>query len=507
VTAVDPRTPCIIGVGRQTWHPNDVGPEGAPEPLDMWEDVARKAAADATKPALLEHLDSIQVVYCQTWQYDDAPARLAQRLGADPKHRYYSGIGGTTTQALVDDTARKMLDGDLDLALITSAEALATQRAYKKKGERAAYSFKPDEKRSFPWEAPMHPVEIAHEVFQAWLTFALFDNARRARLGTTLDEYRRQIGEMMAPMTRVAAANPDAWFPVERTADELIAERPDNRMVGYPYTKYIVSIMDVDMAAALLVATHERADALGVPADQRVYLRGWCYATDPIYVAEHPDLSRSPAMHAASGEALRRANATLDDIAHFDLYSCFASSLHFACDALGLNENDPRNLTVTGGLPYHGGPGSGYLTHSIATMTDVLRDDPGSLGLVSGVGMHMTKHVYGVYSTAPAPLAPPDERTVQGRLDAATPRAITPEYAGDAIVAAYSVVHGREGAAQWGLLVCDLPEGDRTYAKVLEGEALSDAEANELVGRPVHLEPATVKGPMGDARVNIAVPA
>ena len=93
------------------------------------------------------------------------------------------GIGGTTTQALVDDTARAMLRGELDLALLTSAEALATQRQYKKRGERAPYSFKPDEKRPFPWEAPMHPSELAHEVFQAWLTFALFDNARRARLG------------------------------------------------------------------------------------------------------------------------------------------------------------------------------------------------------------------------------------------------------------------------------------------------------------------------------------
>jgi acetyl-CoA C-acetyltransferase len=474
----------------------------------MWEEVARQAAADATKPALLEHLDSIQVVYCQTWQYDDAPARLAQRLGADPKHRYYSGISGTTTQSLVDSTARKMLDGELDLALITSAEALATQRAYKKRGERAPYSFKPDEKRPFPWEAPMHPVEIAHEVFQAWLTFALFDNARRAHQGTPLDAYRRQIGEMMAPMTRVAAANADAWFPIERTADELIAERPDNRMVGYPYTKYVVSIMDVDMAAALVVATHERADALGIPTDQRVYLRGWCYATDPTYVAEHADLSRSPAMRAASAEAFRNAGATIDDVAHLDLYSCFASSLHFARDALGIDAADTRPLTVTGGLPYHGGPGSGYLTHSIATMTDVLRGDPGSLGLVSGVGMHMTKHVYGLYSTRPAALSPPDEQAVQTDLDSASPPLpITAEHAGDATVAAYSVVHGRDGEPEWGLLVCDLPGGGRTYAKVLDGEVLRSSERQELVGRPVRLEPATLRGPMGDARVNIAVPS
>jgi acetyl-CoA C-acetyltransferase len=399
-----------------------------------------------------------------------------------------------------------MLDGDLDLALITSGEALATQRAYKKRGERAPYSFKPAEKRAFPWEAPMHPVEVAHEVFQAWLTFAVFDNARRGRLGTDLDDYRAQIGRMMTPMTRIAARNPDAWFQIERSADDLVTVTADNRMVGYPYTKYLVSIMDVDMAAALLVSTHERANALGVPQDQRVYLRGWCYATDQTYVAEHPDLSRSPAMRAASTAALEQAGATIDDVAYLDLYSCFASSLHFATDALDIAADDPRPLTVTGGLPYHGGPGSGYLTHSIATMTDVLRRDPGRMGMVSGVGMHMTKHVYGVYSASPpASVEPPDEHAVQQRLDEAVrPLAITAEHDGPATVAAYSVVHGRDGRPEWGLLVCDLADGTRTYAKLLDAGALEGAEHSELVGRPVHLAPTTVAGPAGDARVNVA---
>ena len=123
----------------------------------------------------------MQVVYCQTWQYDDAVARLAARLGAEPRHRHYSGIGGTTTQQLVNATAERMLAGELDLALITSAEALATQRSYKKRGDRYPYSYKPAEKRPFPWESPPDPIEVAHEVFQAWLTFAVFDNARRAR--------------------------------------------------------------------------------------------------------------------------------------------------------------------------------------------------------------------------------------------------------------------------------------------------------------------------------------
>src|SRR3954453_21817655 len=165
--------------------------------------------------------------------------------------------------------------------------------------------------------------------------------------------------------------------------------------------------MDVDLAGALIVASHEVADSLGVPAERRVYLRGWCYATDPVYVAEHDPTFGSPAMAAASAEAFRAAGCGIDDVAEIDLYSCFPSSVAFGQDALGLRADDPRGVTVTGGLPYFGGAGSDYLTHSIATMVDVLRRDDGALGLCSGVGMHMTKHVYGVYSTTPPTDAAP----------------------------------------------------------------------------------------------------
>jgi acetyl-CoA C-acetyltransferase len=311
----------------------------------------------------------------------------------------------------------------------------------------------------------------------------VWDVARRARLGIAPDEYRRGLGALLAPMTEVAARNEHAWFRQVRGVDELITATPENRMVGYPYTKYMVSIMDVDMAAAVIVASEEAADALGVPRDRRVYVRGWCYATDPVYVAEHPEMWRSPAMAAASSEALRCAGVGVDDVAHLDLYSCFGSSINFALDALGMEPDDARGVTVTGGLPFAGGAGSDYMMHSIATMVDVLRADAGSFGLVSGVGMHMTKHVFGVYSTVPGEVslpvkpAPPPARPIQ---DA---------YSGPATVAAYTVVHGRGGDVEWGLAVCDLPgeSGARAYARFDDPALMAEAERDELVGASVDL--------------------
>jgi acetyl-CoA C-acetyltransferase len=476
VTPPDLWSPCIIGVAQHTWRERP-----APEPLDMWEQVARAAAADAGL-AHLDGLDSMDVVYTQSWTYDDAAGRLGERLGVTPKRQHYSGIGGTTPQVLVNGVAERMLRGESSLALVVGAEALATRRHYKKAGEKAPWSHKHPEPPAFPFEDPFHPAEMAHQVWEAWLTFPLFDVARRARLGIEPDAYRAQLGALLAPMTEVAAANPYAWFPVRRSADELISATPDNRLVGYPYTKYMVSVMDVDMAAALVLATHEQADALGVPADQRVYVRGWAYATDPPYVAQHEDLSASPAMVAASSAALQRAGAGIDDVAHIDLYSCFASSVNVALDSLGLDAGDSRApFTVTGGLPFSGGAGSDYVTHSIAAMTEVLRADPGALGLISGVGMHMQKHAYGVYSTEPGPIAPASDI-------ATSPAApITDAFSGPATVATYTVAHGRDGSPESALFICDLADGSRCYARSEDPDLLARAEAEELVGASLEL--------------------
>lgn len=479
----DGRVPCIVGVAQRTLHPGRS--EESPEPLVLWEEMARAACVDAGAD-VLPSLDRLGVIYSLSWQYDDPPGRLAERLGLPDASRHYSGLSGTSPHKLLHEAAREILAGRCEAALVVGGEALATRRRLKREGRRPEWSFRPAEKPAMPFEQPFHPAEVAHEVFQAYLTFAVFDVARRAHMGVAPAAHRQHLGELLAPLSAVAAKNPRAWAPVERSPSELIEATPANRMVAYPYTKTMVSIPDVDMAAALVVTSHDKADALGVPADRRVYLRGWSEARDPAYVAERDALWRSRSMAEASAAALAGAGIGIDDVAHLDLYSCFGSSLDFARDALGLAEGDARALSVTGGLPFHGGPGNNYLTHSIATMVERLREESSAFGLVSGVGMHMQNHSYGVYSATPGPVAPPDEAAVQARVDAEPRRAIENTAAGPARIAGYSVVHGREGPG-WALAVCDLPRGSRCYARSEDPALLEALEREEWVGRPVEL--------------------
>jgi hypothetical protein len=100
--------------------------------------------------------------------------------------------------------------------------------------------------------------------------------------------------------------------------------------------------------------------------------------------------------------------------------------------------------------------------------------------------MHMTNHVFAIYSATPGSISPPDLGAVQQRVAEVPCRPIRNPAAGPAAIAAYSVVHDREGPA-WGLAVCDLPGGERCYARSRDAELLVSLEEEEWVGRRVRL--------------------
>ena len=96
-------------------------------------------------------------------------------------------------------------------------------------------------------------------------------------------------------------------------------------------------------------------------------------------------------MRSVARETIEMAGCTISDIDAIDVYSCFPSAVQIACDEMGISLDDPRGLTITGGLPYFGGPGNNYVTHSIAEMMNKVRARPGIKGLVTANGNDITK--------------------------------------------------------------------------------------------------------------------
>lgn len=481
--APDPRAPCIVGVGQLTVHSAD---PAATEPLDLWAEAVARAVADTGGRRVLDAVDRLGVVHCESWAYDDPPGRLAARLGIEPARRTYSPAGGIAPQTFLHQMAEAAWRGETGAALLVSGEALHTRADLRRAGTTPPWGHPDPAPVPQTLEGIVAPTEVAHGLLPVMRSFALRDVARRAHLGTPVAVHAAEPGELYAAMSGLAAANRAAWHRQAHRAEEVLAPTADNRMPVHPYTKFMMASPNVNQAAAVILATTAVADGLGVPVARRVYLRGWAAAADHPYVAANPDLWRSPAMAAAAAGALGGAGLALDDVAYFDLYSAFPAALRFACDALGRALDDPRGVTVTGGMPYAGAPGSGYVTQALCAMTEQLRADPGAAGVVSGLTAQMGAHVYSVFSTVPGPSGEGDPAMVAAaaRVD---PVPLAEVGRGRANILGYAVGCRRDGTDEMAVGVCALPDGRRCYATTTDPDLLAWLAWHEGVGTSVDL--------------------
>jgi len=464
------KVPVIVGVAQLRRRPELDGPFEPIEPVQMMLDVVGRASADAGDPALYQQADYLGTISPIAWPYQDTPARLAELLGVSPAMRHEPLPGGNSPTELVNHAATAIARGDARVAVLAGAEALHGRLRALRKGI-------PLEHWSPPPEPPIEvvlrgqplmssPLELRHGIKMPIDIFPVFENAIRAQAGRSIQEHQAVLGRMMARFSAVAAKNPYAWFPVERTPEEFTAVSASNRWICFPYPKLMNAIITVDLAAALVLMSEAEADRRGIPPAQRVAFLAGASSLDPWTLAERRQFSRSAGCTAAARTALDHAGLDVAEVDLFDLYSCFPSAVELAMDALGLEHDDPRPLTVTGGLPCAGGPGNSYCMHSIATMALRLREDVGSVGYVSGLGMSASKHSVNVFSTDPARIAAADGEAPHIELPAeefsAPEIAEAPE--GPGVIESYTVAFDRENQPDNSRLFVRLDDGRRTVA-------------------------------------------
>ncbi|HLX89373.1 MAG TPA: hypothetical protein VKR22_13070, partial [Acidimicrobiales bacterium] len=444
------RVPVVVGAGQLTNR--EENPLEAPDPFELMAEASRLAAASASASApaatptpgrVLEDLTHCFVVHSLSVRHGDPAQALAERIGAKSALTRCSGMGGSIPQWLVNRGAELIAEGGRPRILIVGAEALATRRRAKKAGIRLDWPTAdgwPDTWPALEPDLGVHPVERAHGLDQATTMYALIESAVAHAAGESPDLHRAAMGELMAGLNEVATRNPMSWFPSRRTADEIMTVSADNRMIFHPYPKYVNAVMDVDMGAALIVTDAATARDWGLAEDAVAYVSGWADAHDVWYLSERPDVHRSRALEACAASALGAAGIGADDVGAFDLYSCFPSSIEVARDAFGIVPGDTRQLTLTGGLPYHGGPGSNYVTHAVANALDWLRSGTGDHAVVHGNGYYLTKHAVGVYSRRPGSNPPIPAHQLQQELDASAETLdVMPSLEGPARIVAYTV--------------------------------------------------------------------
>ena len=396
--ALDPRTPVLVGYGQV--NQRDERPDV--EPVDLMEAAAR-AAAD---PRVLEAVDSVRVVNLLSWRYRDPGLLVAQRIRADKATTRYTGIGGNVPQSLVNQACLDIQQGRADAVLIAGAETWRSRTRLRAVGRRLEGTAQDESVPVAPGsddELPMYgEAEIRIKLDRPAYVYPMFEQAVRIARGESPDAHRRRIGELWAQFATVAQDNPHAWSRDPVSAEQIWQPGSANRMISWPYTKLMNSNNMVDQGAALVLTSVKTAISLRIPTDRWVFPYAGTDAHDTYLISERAELHTSPAIRIAGARALELTGMGADDMDLVDVYSCFPSAVQIAARELGLPIGDAdRPLTVTGGLTFAGGPWNNYVSHSIATMAEMLAAAPDQMGLITANGGHLTKHSFGVYSATP----------------------------------------------------------------------------------------------------------
>ncbi len=479
------RIPVLVGCGQIT--EKNVELQDARNPVEMISDSARLAAEDCgigdkafTSLGAIATMglsvDAAVVPNPLTGSYANLPKSIANNLGIEAEEYFYSTTGGNTPQMLVNKFSEKIAEGIIDSVLLCGGEALNTMmQLFNTGGPLETWFDSPGGEPTMIGDARPAGTDLerGYNLSVPSNVYPLFENALQHHYGRNHKEHMRKLGELYSPLSEVAVDNPLSWFPQKRTPEELISVNEKNRYIAFPYPKLLNSIIMVNQSASIIMMSLQKAKSLGIDENCMVYLHGCGDANDIWDISDRINYHSSPAIRRIGEEALEMAGKTIDDIDYLDIYSCFPSAVQIACDELGIAHDDPRGLTVTGGLPYFGGPGNNYTMHAIAEMMNTLRANPGKYGLLNANGWFITKHSLGIYSTSPikTPWKRKDPTSYQQELlDQESPNFVA-EANGNATIETFTVLFDRTGP-EHGIVIGRLDSGNRFIAKTKQDNAI-----------------------------------
>ena len=488
-------TPVVVGAGQSINRDDD--DLAASEPVALIEAAAR-AAGDDSAVDLLAQLDVVEIMGVGSWWYDDLPGLVAQRLGADVPagRRRMLPTGGETPLRALDVAAARIAAGDARVVLLAGAEGTRAITRARRAGADVPWT-EPSQPRPAWTLGPELVGAQALGIERAFDAFPLYEHALRAVEGRSFADAQTESARLWAGLSSVAATNPYAWSRDPYDEAFLAGVSDDNRMVAHPYTKHLVANPFVNQGAALLVTDTETARAHGIPEDQWVYPWGGAGADEPTDPRARDHYAHNRALEAAVQITQALTRTRVDDYDAIELYSCFPVMPKLTARVLGLATGTPDAMpvSVTGGLSFAGGPGSNYLTHSLAQMVLRLRESGGT-GFLHGVGMFNTKHHCVVLSARPSPRgeypdAPHDP--AEPRPPLYDPVPVDDAYEGPLTVETLSVRFGRNGAPERGIVLGRGRDGQRVGARLVDADTLAgltdavDGAGSEPVGRSGHV--------------------
>jgi len=484
-------TPVIIGAAQITQKKDVNIPL---DPINLIAKACNNALANTFVNEVRSIIDTIYMSTISSWIYENAPGKLSNLLGIKPNKKYVAPISGNMPQLLVNKAAKAIFLGESRAILIAGGEAFYS-RYRAKKGRIKLNWPKPLPKAVNEARKAiifyLSQFENQYRLTNPTYIYALIETSLRAASNRSLKQHLDYIGKLYERFSVIASENPYAWERNQYKADKIITPNSDNRIVCHPYTKRMVANLYVDQAASLVIASEELANELGIDQKLWVYPMGGVDLKNIFYLSQRPTLFNSPAIREGSRLVLDQAGLKLDDIDAFDLYSCFPCMVEISKKEIGIAEEDPRDLTITGGLSFFGGPFSSYSLHSIVSAVDLIQKNPSMKIMVLANGGYNTAQSFGIYGKNPPAKAwdENDYEKIQQSINTQSLQELVEVANGNLTVEAYTIIYDRKGLPEFGVVIGQLDNEFRTIAFILtDSETFLKLEQQELVGQTFLVE-------------------
>ena len=389
-------TPAVVGIGLVQTKPFN---PMLTEPISLMEEAVQAAFEDTCNPLIK---DSIDVVYVLRgfWGYREPGKYLIEKLNLETNPKSILVKVGISQQQIIDMASEDIAHGNIRSALIVGGEArYALVQALKNQKQYLESDLpgEPDEYMK-PENELYQPEETDFMGLMAAPYYCIQETAFRAAEKLSPQEHIERINTIYENFSKVAQDNPHAWDRKPHSAKDLL-ESTSNPMIAYPYTKKHNSNWNVNQASALILTSDALANKLNIPKDKRVYPLQSAENNHMIAVIQRPNLALSKGLQLAGEKTLKFMEQHNLTNPIYEIYSCFPLAVQQFIKVLNL---DPiSKLTVTGAMPFGGGPLNNYMLHSTAQMIEKLREDRDKIGLVTGVSGMMTKQGICLWASEP----------------------------------------------------------------------------------------------------------
>ena len=456
--------------------------ENLDEALFLMDQAVKEAMSDSGNKSIKDHIDEIRIPK-GFWRYRDPGKWIAKNNDFKTIPTTYVTKIGVLQQNLINEACLKIENGEINASIILGGEARYKQlRSVIEKKEY--FETKLDENPDFYIKAKedLYGDEELEELgAMAVGYYATMETALRKNDNENIEEHQNNIASMYEEFSKVASNNEDAWLDHPYSKKEILETSKKNKMLAYPYNKLHCTSWNVNQSAALIICSEELANKLEIDNKKRVYPISSSENNHMIAIQQRPKLYESLGMIYAA-KSINRMMEQLDIILDaYDLYSCFPAAVKMFSKSLELGSELPK--TITGSMPYAGGPLNSFVIHSTVKMIQKIRALEARHGLVTGVSGMMTKQSFCVWGKEYQEQFIFDDVTERAKLDE-NPVELSNIAEGEGEIIGYTIIEGSEHASK-AVLYLDDEKKHRKVVSSLDKNFINLLMEEEWVGKKV----------------------